>query len=111
MPHHVAAAVAKSLEKLPADRFASAREFGEALRNTSFTVAGGVAGIAAAVPQSRHWRAIALAASAVAVIAMAAAAWTAGRPEPAGRLGTTPWHSTARRRSPTSVPMSPAASR
>ena len=39
VPPNVAAAVAKALEKLPADRFASAREFAEALGRTDFTVA------------------------------------------------------------------------
>jgi tRNA A-37 threonylcarbamoyl transferase component Bud32 len=37
VPPNVASAVAKSLEKLPADRFASAKEFGDALANPSFT--------------------------------------------------------------------------
>src|SRR5687768_16024572 len=36
VPPHVAAAVAMSLEKLPADRFASAAEFGAALTDRSF---------------------------------------------------------------------------
>ncbi|MBL0170568.1 MAG: serine/threonine protein kinase, partial [Gemmatimonadaceae bacterium] len=36
VPTNVAAAVAKSLEKLPADRFASAKAFGEALVNPAF---------------------------------------------------------------------------
>ncbi|MBA3709688.1 MAG: serine/threonine protein kinase, partial [Planctomycetes bacterium] len=36
VPPNVAAAVAKSLEKLPADRFESARAFGEALVNPGF---------------------------------------------------------------------------
>jgi serine/threonine-protein kinase len=36
VPPNVAAAVAKSLEKLPADRFATAAEFAAALGNTSF---------------------------------------------------------------------------
>jgi len=36
VPANVAAAVAKSLEKLPADRFESARAFGEALGNPAF---------------------------------------------------------------------------
>jgi serine/threonine-protein kinase len=36
VPPNVAAAVAKALEKLPADRFDSARAFAEALRNPSF---------------------------------------------------------------------------
>ncbi len=37
VPPHVAAAVGKALEKLPADRFASAREFAAALNDRSFT--------------------------------------------------------------------------
>ncbi len=37
VPHHVGAALAKSLEKLPADRFTSAAEFAAALADPSFT--------------------------------------------------------------------------
>jgi tRNA A-37 threonylcarbamoyl transferase component Bud32/dipeptidyl aminopeptidase/acylaminoacyl peptidase len=37
VPPNVAAAVAKSLEKLPADRFDSAKAFAEALKNTAYT--------------------------------------------------------------------------
>ena len=37
VPPNVAAAVAKALEKLPADRFESARQFAEALGNPAFT--------------------------------------------------------------------------
>ncbi len=40
VPEHVAAATAKALEKLPADRFASTRAFAEALANPAFTVGG-----------------------------------------------------------------------
>ncbi len=40
VPPNVAAAVAKSLEKLPADRFESAKAFGAALTDSGFTVAG-----------------------------------------------------------------------
>ena len=40
VPPHVAAAVAKALEKLPADRFEGARAFADALANPHFTVAG-----------------------------------------------------------------------
>ena len=47
VPPHVAAAVAKALEKLPADRFESAQAFSEALANQGFsvpqTMIGGVA--------------------------------------------------------------------
>ena len=45
VPANVAAAVAKALEKLPADRFENAKAFSDALANASFTttaVAGGV---------------------------------------------------------------------
>ncbi|MDH5198699.1 MAG: protein kinase, partial [Gemmatimonadota bacterium] len=38
VPVHVAAAVAKALEKLPADRFESAKAFADALTNPAFTV-------------------------------------------------------------------------
>ena len=40
VPPNVAAAVAKSLEKLPADRFESAKAFADALGNPSFTTIG-----------------------------------------------------------------------
>jgi len=61
VPANVAAAVAKALEKLPADRFASAREFGEALGNPTFAITGmaGAAGAATGVVAGRtravHW--------------------------------------------------------
>ncbi|MFI5209091.1 MAG: protein kinase [Gemmatimonadales bacterium] len=44
VPPNVAAAVMKSLEKLPADRFATAKEFAESLANPGFTAAGTAAG-------------------------------------------------------------------
>ena len=37
IPSHVSAAVSLALEKIPADRFVSAREFADALNNSSFT--------------------------------------------------------------------------
>jgi serine/threonine protein kinase len=39
VPANVASAIARALEKLPADRFESARAFGEALKNPAFTSA------------------------------------------------------------------------
>jgi eukaryotic-like serine/threonine-protein kinase len=42
IPAHVEAAVRKALEKLPADRFASAAGFAEALANAAFSTASGV---------------------------------------------------------------------
>ena len=57
VPPNVAAAVAKSLEKLPADRFESAKAFADALGNASFTTmhAAGVAGRAAAPRLGNPW--------------------------------------------------------
>ncbi|HEX5818168.1 MAG TPA: protein kinase [Gemmatimonadales bacterium] len=88
VPPNVAAAIAKSLEKLPADRFATAREFGEALRDTGFTVALSAAGTAGRSPVAAgRWRSLAVAASAAALIATAAAVWAARRPQPTGPVG------------------------
>ncbi len=80
VPPHVAAAVAKALEKLPADRFESAAKFAEALSNPSFTtMATGLAPAAGVRGASRN---ALLAVSAVAVVATAVAAWLALRPLP-----------------------------
>ncbi len=83
VPPNVAAAVAKSLEKLPADRFASARELAEALGDAGFTTPGMPSGAVSIAAQSglvsqRRWQ-MALAANAV-LLAVAAAAWL--RPTP-----------------------------
>jgi len=86
VPAHVAAALAKALEKLPADRFASAKEFREALLNPGLTLAGGTrtswsgAGAAAGAQSARRRFAIA---STVAVFASIAAlaAWLRAAPE------------------------------
>jgi len=53
-PPNVVAAVAKALEKLPADRFGSAREFAEALRNPGFST--GAVGTAAGGARSPRLR-------------------------------------------------------
>src|SRR5687768_4056167 len=81
VPGQVAAAVAQALEKLPADRFASAAEFAAALegrlatRATATTAASGAA--------SRRWRAAALASS-VATLGLALALWwSLSREQPA----------------------------
>ncbi|HEX9164709.1 MAG TPA: protein kinase, partial [Gemmatimonadales bacterium] len=57
VPPHVAAAVAKALEKLPADRFPSAAAFGEALGNPAFTT-GGTGGSLVAGGASRQRRVV-----------------------------------------------------
>ena len=79
VPPNVASAVAKALEKLPADRFETAGKFAEALVNTSFTTLT-TAGVAATTRGGS--RGVLFAVSAVAVIATAAAAWLAVRPVP-----------------------------
>ncbi len=50
VPPNVAAALARALEKVPADRFATAKAFAEALQNPAFTTAGVAAGGRAAAP-------------------------------------------------------------
>jgi eukaryotic-like serine/threonine-protein kinase len=84
VPEHVAEAVAQALEKLPADRFATAAEFGAALkgqipgRTTLRTAPGAAAG-------RSPWRAVALAAIAAAVVLGAVGAWALTR-EPEKQL-------------------------
>jgi len=82
VPANVAAATAKALEKLPADRFGSAAEFGAALVNPGFTTAGGaVGGVrgggAAGVPRRTM-----AAAGAVGLVLLVAAVWGWLRPIP-----------------------------
>jgi serine/threonine-protein kinase len=74
VPPHVAATVAKSLEKLPADRFDSARAFADALGDATFTTplsarrAVGVVGGAS----GPRWSTLGAAAAGIAVLAGAA---------------------------------------
>jgi Tol biopolymer transport system component len=91
VPPHVAAAVAMALEKLPADRFDSAKAFAEALHNPAFTspvatakTVGG-AGLA-----SRRVALPALMALTLLTIALAARDWIRpSRPSPVARYPTT----------------------
>jgi len=84
IPPHVEAATRKALEKLPADRFATAAEFAAALRDPSFRTeaapAAGVAGAAAVSPQRRL---VAVLPWAIAGLAVAATAVALLRPRPA----------------------------
>jgi len=79
---NVAAALAKALEKLPADRFASAKEFAAALANPAFAFAGAIAGRAATggVPNWRQRLALPLAVALA--VAAAVAVWGWFRPPP-----------------------------
>ncbi len=85
VPPNVAAAVARSLEKLPADRFESAADFAAALRNPAYTGSSGsgtraIPGRAPGRPAGRlrQWPVVAAAiavASALAGLAAGRAAW------------------------------------
>jgi serine/threonine-protein kinase len=67
VPPHVAAAIAMSLEKLPADRFASAAGFGEALINPGAMSPTATTRHFAAVRHSAGWRNVALVSGALAL--------------------------------------------
>ena len=76
VPQNVAAAVAKALEKLPADRFESAKSFAEALGNPAFRTDGQLATGAMGVVVSRGFSRIAFAGMAtLAIVASAGAIW------------------------------------
>jgi len=82
VPRNVAAATGKSLQKLPADRFESARKFAEALGDPTFTTTA--VPVAASVDRSaERWKRIALGLAALAVVATLAAVW--GRLKPVAR--------------------------
>jgi serine/threonine-protein kinase len=96
IPEHVDAAVLRSLAKLPADRFATAMEFGEALmgqRPVTMPAGASVPGVlisrgAERAPPhwvKRHWREAT--AWAIAATAVAATAVVLSRPEPATPFG------------------------
>ncbi|MDQ8165360.1 MAG: protein kinase [Gemmatimonadota bacterium] len=74
VPPNVEGALAKALEKLPADRFHSAKDFGDALQATHFThtFTGAATAGAGASPASRR---LALGAAAVAMAGLAVGAW------------------------------------
>jgi eukaryotic-like serine/threonine-protein kinase len=84
IPPHVEAATLKALAKLPADRFATAQEFADALGNPAFS-AGATVATAAAVGAARRLpprRLLEAALWVVAALAVALAGWVASRPRP-----------------------------
>jgi eukaryotic-like serine/threonine-protein kinase len=90
IPPHVEAAVLTALEKLPADRFATAAQFAEALARpgTATTASRSATGGSPAAPRPRSTRAkaVALAPWAIALLAVGGAALSAWRrPAPAAR--------------------------
>ncbi len=82
VPPNVAAAVAKALEKLAADRFAAAAKFREALTNVAFTLPGttGLAAAGQAIGTGAWWKRYAWPAAAAALAGLALLGWL--RPEP-----------------------------
>ena len=81
VPPHVAAATAKSLEKLAADRFESAAKFGEALTNPAFTLPTTQAA-AVAAPARGPWNRVSITATALAGVLLVTALWGWLRPLP-----------------------------
>jgi len=77
VPPNVAAAVARALEKLPADRFENAKDFADALVNATFALAGTSAGDGRVTGWQRR---AAAPLAAIATIAIAAALWGWRRP-------------------------------
>jgi len=98
VPANVAAAVAKAIEKLPADRFESAKEFRAALGDPAFTYAVRVGMRATPAPRvvaaesARPWqrdaRLLSIAAVAVLMTAMTAWLWVSRPPAPAPGVPT-----------------------
>ncbi|MGK2935612.1 MAG: protein kinase domain-containing protein [Gemmatimonadaceae bacterium] len=82
VPEHVGEAVRVALEKLPADRFASAQEFAAALKGET-NIASTRAPARRSIDATTPWRTVALAATGIALVALAAAAWGWLRPAPA----------------------------
>lgn len=74
VPPHVDGAIQRALEKLPADRFGSSHEFADALQGK-----GSVTSPAPAFGESSRWKAIALTAGALAIIASAGVVWALSR--------------------------------
>ena len=103
VPAHVAAAVAKSLEKLPADRFASAKAFAEALANPGFRTAASAADAPGAARVEGHWKRTAALLGSTTLAFVALAAWALLRPDmtvrEVGLLPTAPMHLAASFRS------------
>jgi serine/threonine-protein kinase len=89
VPLHVSAALSRALEKLPADRFESAKAFREALGTEGYSYATATAGLTAATPAGAAasrvgGRRVLIAAWALAAVAVVAAGagWMRRTPEP-----------------------------
>jgi tRNA A-37 threonylcarbamoyl transferase component Bud32 len=85
VPRHVAAAVSRALEKIPADRFAAAHDFGAALNNPAFTPSATVAEVEENARGNRLRRTL-YGVAALAIILAAAALWGWMRPAPSRQV-------------------------
>jgi serine/threonine protein kinase/Tol biopolymer transport system component len=85
VPQHVAAAVSRALEKVPADRFASAHEFAEALNNPSFMLSQ-TSATAGRDRSGRRSRGLLYVVTAFAVLTTATTLWDWMRPAETKRL-------------------------
>ena len=91
VPPNVAAALAQALEKLPADRFESAKAFAEALTQRGFTSTALLeAGLATPAGGGAASRRLLLAMGAVTLLATAVAAWALRRPVTEPRVSRFP---------------------
>ncbi len=82
VPPQVAGALAQALEKLPADRFTTAKEFAAALQGQGAvrpTGAGATTARMANGAAQGRWRRVALATSGLALVSLATAAWALSR--------------------------------
>jgi serine/threonine-protein kinase len=79
VPPNVAAAVAKSLEKLPADRFESAAQFTGALKNPAFVLSPTRPVATPGLPAG-PWKRVAIAATAMALVLLISTLWGWLRP-------------------------------
>jgi serine/threonine-protein kinase len=75
IPPHVEAAVNRALEKLPADRFASAAQFADALTHPGPAVPTTQARVAAPAPAGTPWRTYFRVAAGAAVVLLTLGAW------------------------------------
>jgi serine/threonine-protein kinase len=82
VPPNVAAATAKALERVPADRFESAARFAEALANPAFTTPLTQAVPGRRAPQPRTWKAVGLVMTVLAVVLLGTTLWGWLRPVP-----------------------------
>ena len=82
VPANVAAAVSHALEKIPADRFASAHEFAEALNNPLFTLSSASATATGRDRTTRRLRQMLYGTAALAALFLAIAIWSSMRPAP-----------------------------